>query len=349
MSGAGESLRRGGGGGDPVPRALLDLCREATCARDLRVLLRAPLHRWVPFDAYCINTCDPFTGVVSSSVGDGLSSRDALRLFAIESAGSDVNLLADVASSDAPAVLSQATGGEVQRSRRMREIFAPLGLRDELRAALPAGGRCWGFVHLFRSRGAFTERDTRRMASFATELGRALRRTATANAHGTRVGGSATAGPGIVVLARDGSAHVEAGGAPPTLRALDLDGHQPVPHGVYAAALQARHGRDERATTTVRAPRGGWVSIRGIRYGARPAAIVTEAERSRTAPLLLLAFDLSDREREVAARVLDGEANADIARTLGITLFTVKDHVKRVLAKTRTSGRAELLARVLGA
>jgi DNA-binding NarL/FixJ family response regulator len=53
---------------------------------------------------------------------------------------------------------------------------------------------------------------------------------------------------------------------------------------------------------------------------------------------------LTDREREVAALVAQGLRNAEIARELFISTATVKDHVHRVLRKTRLSSRTAVAA-----
>ena len=139
------SLARG------VPRAIIEAALAATDSRAFRTMLRPLLRAHVAFDAYCVNTCDPVTRAVTSSVGDGLSPADARKLFAIESAGRDVNLLAHLApEGPVVATLQTATRGKPRSSRRMREIFAPLGFCDELRAALVLGDRPWGYLHLFR-------------------------------------------------------------------------------------------------------------------------------------------------------------------------------------------------------
>src|SRR5260370_41434053 len=46
--------------------------------------------------------------------------------------------------------LLQATDGDLASSYRFREILEPLGLGDELRAALITGRACWGFICLHR-------------------------------------------------------------------------------------------------------------------------------------------------------------------------------------------------------
>ena len=53
---------------------------------------------------------------------------------------------------------------------------------------------------------------------------------------------------------------------------------------------------------------------------------------------------LSAREAEVARLVCSGLTNRDISGVLQITVATVKDHVHRVLAKTRMPSRNALTA-----
>jgi two-component system, NarL family, nitrate/nitrite response regulator NarL len=77
--------------------------------------------------------------------------------------------------------------------------------------------------------------------------------------------------------------------------------------------------------------------------------IDTRAARKLGAPLVLRArrappAGLSARERQVAALVLRGKSNKEIARVLKIGLGTVKDHVHRVLGKTGNRSRAEFIA-----
>ena len=82
-----------GGGSSSALRAL---CRRALSSAEFRKALRAPLRGFIEFDAYCVNTCDVETGVVTSSVGDGLSPEQARRLFAWEAEGTDFNALREL-------------------------------------------------------------------------------------------------------------------------------------------------------------------------------------------------------------------------------------------------------------
>ena len=67
--------------------------------------------------------------------------------------------------------------------------------------------------------------------------------------------------------------------------------------------------------------------------------------RQRAAPSL----PLTPRQSEVAALVARGLTNKAIARTLGLSPATVKDHVHAILTATGVSGRAGLIALMHGA
>jgi DNA-binding NarL/FixJ family response regulator len=53
---------------------------------------------------------------------------------------------------------------------------------------------------------------------------------------------------------------------------------------------------------------------------------------------------LTARELQVLAEIAKGLANKQIAATLGITEYTVKDHLKNILAKLRVADRTEAVS-----
>src|SRR5215212_11061886 len=96
-----------------------------------------------------------------------------------------------------------ATGGELVRSLRYREILAPMDLGDELRAALVVGSKCWGFMCLHRERNSpnFTPAEAAFLAKLAPHLAEGLR---TALLVGdARVASLPSDGPGLVLLTDD--------------------------------------------------------------------------------------------------------------------------------------------------
>lgn len=57
--------------------------------------------------------------------------------------------------------------------------------------------------------------------------------------------------------------------------------------------------------------------------------------------------DLTEREREVADLLASGLSNAEIADTLYLSIYTVKNHVSNILMKFQVHSRTELVALIL--
>ncbi len=69
------------------------------------------------------------------------------------------------------------------------------------------------------------------------------------------------------------------------------------------------------------------------------------AEHRETPPAGAARF--TDREAEVADLMADGRTNADIAETLNLSVFTVKNHVSSILMKLHAQSRTEATAILL--
>jgi NarL family two-component system response regulator LiaR len=73
-----------------------------------------------------------------------------------------------------------------------------------------------------------------------------------------------------------------------------------------------------------------------------PAAAQALVKATRQQPAL--GFDLTDRQKEVLALVVEGLSNAEIAERLVISLATARYHVSTILSKLGASNRAEAAA-----
>ena len=58
--------------------------------------------------------------------------------------------------------------------------------------------------------------------------------------------------------------------------------------------------------------------------------------------------DLTAREREVLDLLADGASNRQIARSLGLSLKTVQNHVSRILDKLQAADRTQAALRARG-
>jgi DNA-binding CsgD family transcriptional regulator len=89
------------------------------------------------------------------------------------------------------------------------------------------------------------------------------------------------------------------------------------------------------------------VPMRG-RHGLRIGVYFERARKRSAIRDAALKYGFSPRELDVLALVLDGCETREIAEILRIAPSTSADHVKRLLAKTHSRNRAELVARTLG-
>jgi DNA-binding CsgD family transcriptional regulator len=318
--------------------------------------VRGELAEAVPFDWLCVGVTDPSTGLVTM-VQDCTPIGPPEVYLAAELFVPDVNKIAWLAERAVPVgVLSEATGGDLESSYRYRNALRPSGIGHELRAALVVDGRCWGYVVLLRKpeRADFSGEEVRAVAAAVPGLAARLRERLLRDGGG---GAARDGGHGYALVGEDGSLEGANGRAAevfarisaqhPAVR-LDL----PVPVAVMVAALQAP-GAPETRRALVSVADAGWLVLEAGRVpcgdggGSRVVVSIEPARPVLLAPLLLQAAGLTEREIEVARCVLHGMTNAEIADRLGISPYTVQDHLKAAFAKTGTRSRRELANEVL--
>jgi DNA-binding CsgD family transcriptional regulator len=93
-----------------------------------------------------------------------------------------------------------------------------------------------------------------------------------------------------------------------------------------------------RQTTLQRGGASGVVVIRNV-AGADLASTVSD--------MLQFAYGLTPKEAETALGLIDGQSAEVIAATLGISINTVRTHLKRVYEKVGVQSQTELVARLL--
>lgn len=111
-------------------------------------------------------------------------------------------------------------------------------------------------------------------------------------------------------------------------------------------ATQTIAPRDSFVAPPIRTPGGDIVNIRvhsvvAPGYGVAAFIVVLSLERAPDA--ILDAYALTRQEKTVAAMVLSGHTNREIADTLCISYGTVKNHVTSIFAKVGVGSRTEFL------
>lgn len=338
-------------------RELIRLCHAGLDSRTLRIELMKRLRTVVPIDVSFFTMADPATLLFTGAVVDELASATPL-FIENEFLQRDVNKFAWMARSHLlVGDLVQATGGELERSQRYREILAPLSLGDELRAALIIGDTCWGFMCLHRDQTSphFTLAEAAYLARLTPHFAEGLR---IALLLGSTTGAVVPEEPGVVLLAEDRSVVAITPAAERWLAEVgeaDWPRKQALPYAVSAVAgrLQAleqdRDGQlDLPPRVRLRTASGHWLLLHASRLSGEPAqgqiAVIFEVARpAEVAPLIVQAYHLSKRESELLQLVVRGHSTAEISETFHISSNTVQDHLKAIFEKVGVRSRRELV------
>ena len=80
--------------------------------------------------------------------------------------------------------------------------------------------------------------------------------------------------------------------------------------------------------------------------GRRAAVIIEPAHPARIYPLLMSAYQLTERERDVTSQILRGSSTTQIATDLHISPHTVQQHLKSVFDKTGVRSRRDLVGKI---
>ncbi|TQM33258.1 helix-turn-helix transcriptional regulator [Nocardia bhagyanarayanae] len=322
----------------------------------LDILVRA-----VPFDSACFGTIDPNTSLVTGSVKVGLGEPCEAEFAFHEYVRDEVSLFRDLASRDVGvSILHEETGGDPRRSSRFRELFEPVfGLGHELRAMMRCGGQTWGGVAIYRGLGSsgFSPAEADFLDGLSGTLAVGIRAGLIADAAGAPVQLHDSAeGPVVLTFDSDNEVCQATPAAEQRIAELGGDLWRELPQPVLAIVAAARALESGRARTVprvqVRSRLGEWLTVHASPLNGRGAVgsqVVVTIERagaSEVVPLVVAAFGLTPRERDVVEAVLRGATTAEIAKQLHLSPYTVQDHLKVVFDKTGVSSRRELMSKV---
>lgn len=341
---------------DVVARAGLDL--DTFVAEAVESVARA-----VPFVGACVATHDPSTHLLTSARKYGylrdLNEHDH-EFGLIEYGTVEPTAFSALARADVPAAgVHLLTRGNVEESGRMSMFMKPrFGFADEARLLFRAGDQVWGAMALFRGAGdaPFDAAEIDFLASLSAPF-----------AHGVRTGvltrladapaPASVLGPAVVIVDADDRIVQLSLGAEERLASLgsgaaDADPLSPVASLVGAARRYARGETDVPPRCRVRTAGGMWLVLHAgplSATGDRAGEVVVTIEEARPPEIVALvvaAFGLTPRERDVTQLVLQGVDTKEIAATLHLSAYTVQDHLKSVFEKADVRSRRELISRI---
>ena len=312
-------------------------------------------------DAAFFATVDPMTLLFTSAAADEPLGAAQPLFLENEFGRDDVNKFAALAeSADPVASLDRATRGQRPASARYREIMGPLGLGDELRAALVAKNACWGVLCLHREDAShgFDAREIDLIRRISPHMAEGLRRAITIGP--VAAIGAEAADPGMIVLDANLAVVSMSQEAERWLAEIGEAGwpsasELPIPVYSAAARLVRLEGgpatAQPPATVRLRSRAGRWLSLHASRLCGPPApqigVVIEPTPAAQISPLLLNAYGLTTAQSRVVALVIRGHSTRQIVRELHISANTVQEHLTAAFDKFGVRSRRELVAAVL--
>ena len=319
--------------------------------------------RAVPWVAACLGTHDPGTHMLTSARKFGhlkqVNSHDH-EFGLVEYGAVEPTAFMELAVSPVPAAgVHLVHDGEVARSARMDTFMRPFfGFGDEARLVFREHGRAWGAMALFRGPDdvPFAGDEVEFLASLSTSFARGVRVGMLSRLADARPPADPS-GPAVIIVGPDDQVLQMTAGAEQWIARLASPEHGAERFGAVSGLIGAarRYARGELASpprARLRTADGMWLvvhasSLTGL--GNRVGEVVVTIEEARPPEIVALvvaAFDLTPRERDVTQLVLQGVDTKEIAATLHLSAYTVQDHLKSVFEKAGVRSRRELIARI---
>lgn len=334
-------------------RALAGATLDSEAARREAI---AALRPAVGFERWCWPLTDPASALSTSGVAEFDLWSELPRIAALEEHGDITSKPGLVLAERASVALSAATDGDLARSRRWRECLRPYGVGDELMTACRDRHGCWASLELMRDSDdpAFDEGDARFLHELAPTLAALVRRSF--DQHGGAADPAATSLPPATLIV---DAELRPVSWTPTFRGWLAElptGPEVLPPAIYELGTRvvtppgAANGLP--ASVRIRTRAGRWAvlegsSLEGTDRG-KAAITIRSAAADEVFDLLAKAYDLTPRERQLVALMLDGLSTKQLAAALHISPHTVQDHLKAIFAKARLRSRRELVSHLAG-
>ena len=318
----------------------------------------AEIRRAVPFRWYAWLLTDPQTGVGGAPLADVPCLPELPTLIRLKYQTS-VNRWTDLR---APvALLSQA--GDPARSLVWRDLQSRFGVVDVASMVFRDQFGVWGFLDLWRDApaGTFAPTDVDELAPLVGPVTAAVRRCLARTFTAPDDAPPPPRGPVVLVLSPGLTVQAQTPQTEDYLRLLVPPdaGASPVPAAAYNVAAQllaVEAGVDHRPPwARVHLAGRRWLTLRAARMlDERPlerqdiAVSIETCDPLERADLFARVHGLTPRESDVLGRLAAGDDTRSTARGLGVSEYTVQDHLKAIFAKTGTHDRRSLLACALG-
>ncbi|MFJ7650117.1 helix-turn-helix transcriptional regulator [Lysinibacillus sp. NPDC097279] len=309
------------------------------------------LRKFINFDAYCCTMTDTEMHFSIGAVTEQSIEEIHQQLMSLEYGSEDVNNYDYlVESGQYIGKLSDVSSPCI----RYKEVLEPHGYSDEIRAALMFQGQCYGLLTLFKKtenvQPYFQDTEVEQVRVLMPVMGEALKRF-----QQTIIEERLPKDPeqsGIVIVDKDLqilSSNMKASQLLAFLRDNEgmVDWQLPKPIQAICAKLLANRTNTNNSLL-VPIPNKGYITIQAsilmtADLQQQIVIILNEASPKEMLTFLLTAYHLTPREKDVITEIMKGMPTKDIAHNLGISSYTVQDHLKLIFQKVDVRDRNELI------
>jgi DNA-binding CsgD family transcriptional regulator len=310
----------------------------------------------IGFGRWCWPLTDPGSCVSTSGIAEFDLWSQLPRIAALEEHG-DILSKPDLARAPRVSIsVSVATGGELGRSTRWSECLSPFGVGDELMTICRDRHGAWGSVELMRDSDdpPFTEADMNFLHDLSPLLAALIRSGSEATSPALRDDDQLS--PATLLVDAQLRPTNWTAAFRQWLRELPT-GAGVVPPAVYELGTRVLVRREKTtdlpASVRIRTRSGHWAvleaaALEGATRERAAAITIRRATSDEIFDILVKTYDLTRRERQLVALMLDGLATKQLAAALNISPHTVQDHLKGIFAKTHLRSRRELVSHLAG-
>lgn len=324
----------------------------------------AAVRNAVPAVGICVGTHDPTTMMLTSArkYGALVADNEHDRLFGLIEYGSEERTTFHaLARSETRAIgMHIAEGIDADRSERMNRLMRPIyGFTDEARLVFRDSAGMWGCMAMFRGVDdpTFRREEVDFLGSLSEAFARGVRTGMLTRLAGSPMAASEICGPAVVIVDRNDEISQISVGAEERLAQLTTTVHSGDPLSLVMSLVGAARrslvvADSPLPRARVRTADGAWLLLHASPLsgpgGARGDVVVTieEARPPEIVALVVAAFGLTPRERDVTRLVLQGVETKEIAATMHVSAYTVQDHLKSVFEKAGVRSRRELISRI---
>jgi DNA-binding CsgD family transcriptional regulator len=334
--------------------------RACYAGLDSVTLRRTAAERAAPilhYDAYAFSTIDPGTNLLTHVLAEGIPDR------VMASCIGELYPAGSVHSDDILARKGRCVSRADDVPARSSTARDTRGFRYRIDVVFGAGGALWGRWCIRRAKASAAA--DRRIDAFlrrvVPHLARGLQTAALLEyAHAVPDGTHDRSIPGVLVLDASDRPTLRTEAATVAFEDLADVGFRTsshIPLAVRALVAQFRSRRAGISTCDslpvhARGHSGKWYAVRATLAepdalgGSAVVVVVQPVVPREMAPILARLYGLSTREREIVFAIAQGDSSKRIALTLGVSPYTVAEHINRACAKIGVRGRKALVARL---